>query len=126
MGFGEGDERGGDGASRQACPRSSAIGPAVTGGIRAHPVGRRGSYSRQRVGNRPTQVANRFVGEERPRACEPIDTRIQRSQRLGQSRDLGLKDRIFSSLAQGLPQRADIRPQALEIRQHAFGREIDF
>jgi len=75
-------------------------------------VGRAAPHLCQRLGDRPAQLRNRFVGEDRPRVCEPVDAHVEGGHRLFQSRDLGLKDWIFSCLefpkgvakARGLPQ----------------------
>ena len=48
------------------------------------------SQLHQCVGNRPTQLRNRFVGEDRSRASETLDADIQNSQLL-----LQLRQRAF-------------------------------
>lgn len=47
-------------------------------------------HLRQCVDDRSAQLSNRFVGEDRPRVCEPVDAHIEGSQRLFQSRNLDL------------------------------------
>jgi hypothetical protein len=59
-------------------------------------VGRAVPQLHQRVGDRPAQLPNRFVCEDRSRVSQPIDADIQDGQRFLQSHDLGLK--IFSCL----------------------------
>ena len=41
------------------------------------------------------RLSNRFLGEDRPRVCDPVDAQIEGGHRLFQSRDLGLKDWIL-------------------------------
>jgi hypothetical protein len=79
----------------------------------------------QRVGDRPAQLPNRLVGEDRSRASEPVDADIQDSQRLLQLRDLGLNGWVFSclDLPKGVAKRADFRRQALSsLRNKSLAR----
>ena len=81
-------------------------------------AGRAVPQLRQRVGDCPAQLPNRFVGENRSRASEPFYTDIQDGKRLLQLRDLRLKGWVFSclDLPKGVAKRTDFRPQVSEIR----------
>jgi hypothetical protein len=70
---------------------------------------------RQRVGYRPAQLPDRFVGEDCSCAREPVDAHIEGGQRLFQSYDLRLKSWSFSPL-RALP---SVRTSSLSSRRFA-------
>src|SRR5580704_10543024 len=104
-------------------PRSTA-----TLSIFCTSAGRAVPQLRQRVGDCPAQLPNRFVGENRSRASEPFYADIQDGKRLLQLRGLRLKGWVFSclDLPKGVAKRTDFRPQVSEICQHVLRRQIDF
>jgi hypothetical protein len=91
-------------------------------------AGRAVPQLRQSVGDRPAQLSNRLVGEDRSCASEPVDADIQDSQCLLELRQLGLKGRVISclDLPKGAAERPDFRRQVSDIREHVFLRQIDF
>ena len=68
------------------------------GAVRRHlaSAGRAVPQLRQSVGDRPAQLPNRFIGEDRSRASEPVEADIQDGQCVLELRQLGLKGRVFS------------------------------
>ena len=112
------------------CIRLRSIGCPSEGAVRRRlaSAGRAIPQLRQGVGDRPAQLPDRFVGEDRSRASEPVDADIQDGQCLLELRQLGLKDRVFSclDLPKGVAKRPDFRRQVSDIRQHVFLRQIDF
>src|SRR5580704_7139740 len=104
-------------------PRSTA-----TLSIFCTSAGRAVPQLRQRVGDCPAQLPNRFVGENRSRASEPFYADIQDGKRLLQLRDLILKGWVFSclDLPKGVP---SVRTSALRFRRFAntsFGGRSTF
>src|SRR5258706_533249 len=78
-------------------------------------------HLRQCIGSRSAQLSNRFVGEDRPRVCEPVDAHIEGGQRLFQSNNLELSDLAFHlDFPEGTAKRADFLRQVSEIRQHVL------
>ena len=91
-------------------------------GLHLSNVGSAAPHLRQCVGDRSAQLSNRFVGEDRPRVCEPVDAHIEGGQRLFQSRNFELNDWVFSHLdfPEGIAKRADFLRQVSEICQHVL------
>jgi hypothetical protein len=93
----------------------------VSGGaVRRHlaSAGRAVPQLRQRIGDHPAQLSNRFFCEDRLRASEPIDADLQVGQRVPQLLHLVLKGWVFSclDLPKGIAKRADFRRQVSQIR----------
>jgi hypothetical protein len=97
-------------------------------GLHLAEVGSTAPHVCEGVGGRSAQPSNRLIGEDRPRMREPVDALANGGQRLFQSVNAGLHDRVFSLLdvPEGIAEGADFLRQVSEIGQHILRRQIDF